>query len=171
MLLLVDRIDEWMTSYLHEYKGKSLQHVAKGELDFGDLETDEDKAKQKELEEAGTDFLGRLKDVLKEQVEDVKVTTRLTDSPCCLVIGAHDMGVQMREIMKAAGQFVPETKPSLEVNLSHPLMEKLKDEIQEDRFEQMALTLFEQATLAEGGHLEDPAAYVKRIQGLLLNTL
>lgn len=171
VLLLIDRIDEWMTSYLHEYQGKSLQHVAKGELDFGELDSDEDKAKQKELEEAGTDFLARLKEALKEKVEDVKVTTRLTDSPCCLVIGAHDMGVQMREIMKAAGQFVPETKPSLEVNLSHPLMEKLKDEIQEDRFELIATTLYEQATLAEGGHLEDPAAYVKRIQGLLLSAV
>lgn len=171
VLLLVDRIDEWMTSYLHEYQGKSLQHVAKGDLDFGELDSEEDKAKQKELEESGGDFLGRLKEVLKEKVEDVKVTTRLTDSPCCLVIGAHDMGVQMREIMKAAGQFVPDTKPSLEVNLSHPLIEKLKDEIQEDRFELIATTLFEQATLAEGGHLEDPAAYVKRIQGLLLNAV
>lgn len=171
VLLLVDRIDEWMTSYLHEYKGKSLRHVAKGELDFGELDSEEDKAKQKELEESGSDFLGRLKEVLKDKVEDVKVTTRLTDSPCCLVIGAHDMGVQMREIMKAAGQFVPETKPSLEVNLTHPLIEKLKDEIQEDRFELIATTLFEQATLAEGGHLEDPAAYVKRIQGLLLNAV
>lgn len=171
VLLLVDRIDEWMTSYLHEYQGKSLQHVAKGELDFGELDSEEDKAKQKELTESGGDFLGRLKEVLKEKVEDVKVTTRLTDSPCCLVIGAHDMGVQMREIMKAAGQFVPDTKPSLEVNLGHPLIEKLKDEIQEDRFEMIATTLFEQATLAEGGQLEDPAAYVKRIQGLLLNAV
>jgi len=171
VLLLVDRIDEWMTSYLHEYNGKTLQHVAKGELDFGELDSEEDKEKQKELEEAGTDFLERLKEVLKDKVEEVKVTTRLTDSPCCLVIGAHDMGVQMREIMKAAGQFVPETKPSLEVNLTHPLIEKLKEEIQEDRFELVAITLFEQATLAEGGHLEDPAAYVKRIQGLLLNSI
>ncbi|MEJ2743912.1 MAG: molecular chaperone HtpG [Gammaproteobacteria bacterium] len=171
VLLLTDRIDEWMTNYLHEYKGKSLQHVAKGDLDLGQLDTEEDKAKQKELEESGSDFLERLKKVLDDRVDAVKVTTRLTNSPCCLVIGAHDMGSQMREIMKAAGQFVPDSKPSLEVNLKHPLMEKLQDEVQEDRFEQLALSLFEQATLAEGGQLEDPAAYVKRIQGLMLGTL
>jgi molecular chaperone HtpG len=168
VLLMSDRIDEWMMSYLTEFDGKHLQHVAKGDLDLGSLEDEEDKKEKEKLEEASKDFIERLKKTLDEKVDDVKVTTRLTDSPCCLVMNAHDMGAQMRQIMQAAGQAMPETKPVLEVNPEHPLIEKLRDEIQEDRFDNLASILFDQAALAEGTHLDDPGAYVQRMNKLLL---
>ncbi len=168
VLLLCERVDEWMMSYLHEYQGKSFQHVAKDNLDLGDLEDEADKKAQETAEEDAKDFVSRMKEVLKDQVQEVKVTHRLTDSPCCLVLGAHDMGNQMRQIMKAAGQFVPESKPILEINPQHPLVERLKEEIQQDRFDELTKILFDQAVLAEGSQLEDPNAYVQRINKLLL---
>lgn len=168
VLLLSERIDEWMTGYLTEYKGKHMQNIAKGELDLGELENEDDKKAKEALEEQSKDFLERLKETLKDRVSDVKVTTRLTDSPCCLVIGAYDMGAQMRQIMKAAGQELPDSKPSLEVNPNHPLIERLKDEIQDDRFDNLAFILFDQAALSEGTALEDPAGYVSRMNQLLL---
>ncbi len=168
VLLLSERIDEWMTGYLTEYKGKHMQNIAKGDLDLGELEDEADKKAKEDLEESSKDFLERLKEALKDRVSEVKVTTRLTDSPCCLVIGAYDMGAQMRQIMKAAGQELPESKPTLEVNPTHPLIERLKEEIQEDRFENLAFILFDQAALAEGSALEDPAGYVNRMNKLLL---
>lgn len=168
VLLMTDRIDEWMMSYLTEFEGKHLQHIAKGELDLGELEDETDKEDKKKLEEESKDFMDRLKSTLESKVEDVKVSTRLTDSPCCLVMNAHDMGAQMRQIMEAAGQSMPETKPVLEVNPTHPLIEKLREEIQEDRFENLALILFDQAALAEGTHLDDPGSYVQRMNKLLL---
>ena len=128
----------------------------------------EDKEVQEKLEKDSEDLVGRIKAALEAKVEDVKVSTRLTDSPACLVVGAHDMGAQMRQIMEAAGQAMPETKPTLEINVTHPLVENLKDEIQEDRFADLAAILFDQAALAEGGQLDDPAAYVQRINKLLL---
>ncbi len=168
VLLLCERIDEWMMTYLHEYQGKSFQHVAKDNLDLGDLEDESDKKAQKASEKSAKALVDRMKEVLKEQVQDVKVTHRLTDSPCCLVLGAHDMGHQMRQIMKAAGQVVPESKPILEINPQHPLVERLNDEIQQDRFDDLARILLDQAVLAEGSQLEDPNAYVQRINKLLL---
>ncbi len=168
VLLLSDRIDEWMTGYLTEYKGKNFQHVAKGDLDLGELQDQEEKKEQEDLESASKDFIERLKETLNDKVSDVKITHRLTDSPCCLVLGAYDMGVQMRQIMQAAGQKAPESKPIMEVNITHPLVEKLKEEIQEDRFADLAFILFDQAALAEGGQLDNPSAYVNRIHKLLL---
>ena len=168
VLLLSERIDEWMMGYLTEFDGKSFQHVAKGELDLGELEGEDDKKEQEEVEKASEDLVQRIKDVLTEKVEDVRVTHRLTDSPACLVLSDHDMGAQMRQIMQAAGQFVPQSKPIFEINPTHPLVEKLKDEIQEDRFADLTHVIFDQANLAEGGSLDDPAAYVNRMNKLLL---
>lgn len=168
VLLMSERIDEWMMGYLTEFEDKQFQHVAKGELDLGELEGEEDKKEQEEIEKASEDIVKRIKDVLGEKVEDVRVTHRLTDSPACLVLSAHDMGAQMRQIMQAAGQTLPESKPIFEINPSHPLVEKLKDEIQEDRFSDLTQVIFDQANLAEGGSLDDPAAYVSRMNKLLL---
>jgi molecular chaperone HtpG len=168
VLLLGERIDEWMTGYLTEYQGKHMQNIAKGDLDLGELEDEADKKTKEALQESSKDVIERLKKTLSEKVSDVKVTTRLTDSPCCLVLGAYDMGAQMRQIMQAAGQSMPASKPTLEINPQHPLIEKLSQEIQDDRFDNLALILFDQAVLSEGSQLTDPSSYVTRINNLLL---
>lgn len=171
VILMYDRIDEWMMGSLFDYKGKHFVNVAKGDLDLGDVESEEDKKQQEEVEKSSEDLVGRLKDALKDQVEEVKVSHRLTDSPACLVVGAYDMGVQMRQIMEAAGQAVPDSKPTMEINPGHPIMERLNAEVQEDRFNDLAKVVFDQAALSEGRVLQDPAAYVKRINALLMETL
>lgn len=169
VLVMYDRIDEWMIGYLSDFKTKHLQNVAKGELDLTKLGGEaEDKAQQEEKEQSHKELLERLKNTLKDKVSDVKVSTRLTDSPACVVVGAYDLGPQMRQIMEAAGQKMPATKPTLEVNVDHPLVERLEKEIQQDRFDELAHVIFDQATLAEGSALEDPALYVRRINKLLL---
>lgn len=171
VLLLSDRIDEWMMGYLSEYEGKSFINIAKGDLDLDGVgeESEEEKKAQEELEKTSEDLVKRMQEALGDRVSEVKVSHRLTDSPACLVLGAYDMGAQMRQIMEAAGQAVPGSKPTLEINPTHPIVEKLKDEIQEDRFNDLSLIIFEQATLAEGSNLEDPAGYVKRVNQLLLD--
>ncbi|HKK22523.1 MAG TPA: molecular chaperone HtpG, partial [Pseudohaliea sp.] len=156
VLLLSDRIDEWLMSHLQEYSGKPLQDVARGELDLGE----EEKAETEKLAEESKDLLARVKGVLAEEVAEVRASSRLTDSAACLVVAEHDMGAQMRRIMEAAGQPVPETKPTLELNPGHPLIALLDRESDEDRFSDLARVVFDQATLAEGGQLEDPASYV-----------
>lgn len=169
VLVMYDRIDEWMIGYLSDFKTKHLQNVAKGELDLTKLGGEaDDKAQQEEKEQSHKELLERLKNTLKDKVSDVKVSTRLTDSPACVVVGAYDLGPQMRQIMEAAGQKMPATKPTLEVNVDHPLVERLEKEIQQDRFDELAHVIFDQATLAEGSALEDPALYVRRINKLLL---
>ena len=168
VLLLSDRVDEWLMSHLQEFDGKHFQDVARGELDLGELETEEDKKEQEELAKTHEDLVKRVKDVLSEQVQDVRVTSRLSDSPACLVVGEYDMGMQMRKILEQAGQPIPESKPIFELNPSHALVEKLDKEADEDRFADLATILFDQAQLAEGGHLEDPAAYIHKLNKLLL---
>lgn len=169
VLVMYDRIDEWMIGYLSDFKGKHLQNVAKGELDLSKLGGEaEDKEKQEEKAKSHQDLLDRLKKTLEDKVSDVKVSTRLTDSPACVVAGAYDLGPQMRQIMEAAGQKMPASKPTLEINVDHPLLERLEKEIQQDRFDELAHVIFDQATLAEGSALEDPALYVRRINKLLL---
>ena len=170
VLLLSDRIDEWMMGYLSEYEGKSFINIAKGDLDLSGIGEDkeEDKEAQEALEKESEDIVKRMQEALSDKVEEVKVSHRLTDSPACLVRAAYDMGAQMRQIMEAAGQAVPGSKPNLEINPGHPLVEKLKAEIQEDRFNDLSLIILEQATLAEGSTLDDPAGYVKRVNKLLL---
>lgn len=168
VLLLTDRIDDWMMSQLFDFEGKSFQDVTKGELNLGEVESEEEKKQQEETAKQLEGLLERLKPVLEARVSDVRVTHRLTDSPACLVLNDYDMGMQMRKIMEAAGQKVPETKPIFEVNPEHPLIKKLDQEPDEARFEDLALILLDQADLAAGGQLEDPAAYTARLNKLLL---
>lgn len=171
VLVMSDQIDEWMMGYLFDYKGKHFINVAKGDLDLGSIESEEDKKQQEEVEKSSEDLVKRLKETLEAQVSEVKVSHRLTDSPACLVVGAYDMGAQMRQIMEASGQKAPDSKPTLEINPSHPLMERLNAEVQEDRFADLANIVFDQAALSEGRVLEDPSAYVKRINTLLMENL
>ncbi len=167
-LLLHDRIDEWMIGHLGEFDGKELVDVARGDLDLGELEDSASKeAREKQAEDA-RDLVERVKNVLAARVKEVRVTGRLTESPACLVVDDYDMGAQMRRLMQASGQSVPETKPILELNPAHPLVKRLDAEPDEDRFGALATVLFEQAQLASGDQLEDPAAYVQRLNRLLL---
>ncbi len=168
VLILSDRIDEWMMGYLNEYDGKQLQDVARGDLDLGEVETEEDKKHQEEAAKEHKDLLERIKTALEDQVQEVRVTNRLTDSPACLVVGQFDMGAQMKKIMEAAGQKVPESKPIFEINVDHPLVQRLESEQGEERFNELSAVLFDQATLASGEQLKDPGAYVSRLNRLLL---
>ncbi len=171
VLLMSDRVDEWLTSHLTEYKGKQLQSVAKGELDMGELADKEEKAaKEKAAAEHG-DLLARIKKTLGERVEDVRASTRLVDSPACLVVGEHDMSANLARVLKAVGQNAPETKPILEINLTHPLVRRLESEADQGRFDDFVLVLLDQAQLAEGGQLDDPAAFVGRLNKLILNMM
>ncbi len=168
VLLLHDRIDDWLMSHMMEFDGKPLQDVAKGELDLGQLDDEEDKKEQEKLSEDNKDLVERVKGVLADEVETVRVTNRLTESPACLVVGDHDMGAQMRRIMEAAGQELPPSKAILELNPGHPLVAKLDAESDEDRFSELSRLLFDQAALAAGDSLEDPATFVARLNKLLL---
>lgn len=169
VLLLTDRIDEWLVSHLQEFDGKQLQDVARGELDLGDLEDASDKEAQEEVEKKFEGLVGRVTAVLGDKVKSVRLSHRLTDSPSCLAVDDHDMGLQMRKIMEASGQTVPEVKPIFELNPEHSLVEKLDMESDEDRFADIAEILFAQATLADGAQLDDPAAFSARLNKLLLS--
>ena len=164
MLLLHDRIDEWLMGHLTEFDGKSFRTSPGGELDLGRLSD--------QAEEAGGDehesLLKRIKDSLGEQVKDVRATRRLTDSPACLIVDEHDMGLQMRRIMEASGQKVPDAKPIFEINPEHALLRKLDKEKDESRFADLVAILLGQASLAEGRGLEDPAQFSNRLNKLLL---
>ena len=166
VLLLIDRVDEWLLSHLHEFDGKSLQSVAKGAVDLGKLQ---DEAEKKQAEEAATAFkpvLDRLKEALKERAKDVRLTTRLVDSPACLVVEEGDMSGHLARLLKQAGQTASKSLPTLEVNAEHALVKRLDGSA---HFDDLAHILFDQALLAEGGQLEDPAAYVKRVNTLLVS--
>ncbi|HEB97755.1 MAG TPA: molecular chaperone HtpG [Sedimenticola thiotaurini] len=169
VLLLSDRVDEWLVSHLTEYKGKHLQSVAKGQLDLTELE---DKEAQEQLQQQAEEhkaLLERIKETLGERVQEVRVSTRLTDSPACLVVGEYDMSPNLARVLKQMGQKAPETKPVLEINLTHPLVERLEAEQDETLFGDLAWILFDQAALAEGGQLDDPASFVRRLNKLVLN--
>jgi molecular chaperone HtpG len=168
VLLLSDRVDEWLMSHLPEFEGKSLQSVAKGALDLDKIASEEEKQEQKQAEDAYKELLTRVKDVLGDQVKEVRISSRLTDSPACLVVDEHALSAHLERLLRDAGQNVPMSKPYLELNPQHPLMARLKDEADADRFGDLTHLLFEQAVLAEGGQLEDPATFVKRLNGLLL---
>ncbi len=167
VLLLSDRVDEWLMSHLGEYDGKPLRDCAKGE--WGD-EADSDDAKKalEEAEKASESLIERMQGVLAERVAGIRPTIRLTTSPACLTVAEHEMGAQMRRIMEAAGQEMPETKPTMEINVEHPLLKRLDEEADEDRFADLAQILLDQAVLAEGSMLEDPASYVARLNKLLV---
>lgn len=168
VLILTDRIDEWMMGYLSEYDGKQFQDVARGDLDLGEVETEEDKKHKEEAAEEHKDLLERIKSALSDRVQEVRVTNRLTDSPACLVVGDFDMGAQMKKIMEAAGQKVPDSKPIFEINVDHPLVQRLESEKGEERFNELSAVILDQATLASGEQLPDPGAYVTRLNRLLL---
>ncbi|HEY0954250.1 MAG TPA: molecular chaperone HtpG [Roseateles sp.] len=165
VLLLVDRVDEWMLSHLYEFEGKPLQSVAKGAVDLGKLQDEDEKKKAEETAESLKPLLDKLKDALKDRAKDVRVTTRLVDSPACIVVEEGDVSGHLARLLKQAGQTAPVSLPTLEINAEHALVKKLDGSA---RFDDLAQVLFDQAVLAEGGHLEDPAAYVKRVNALLL---
>ncbi len=169
VLLLTDRVDEWLMGHLAEFDGRKLQDVGRGELDLGALEDESEKQEKEKLAEQHKALLERAQKVLEGKVEAVRVTNRLTDSPACLVVGDYDMGAQMRRLLEAAGQKVPDSKPIFELNPSHPLVARLEQESEEGRFADLTDILFDQAQLAEGGQLKDPAAYVHRLNKLLLD--
>lgn len=168
VLLMTDRIDEWLMSYLTEFDGKQFVDVARGDLDLGNLDSEEDKKAQEEVAKDKEALVERLQGVLKDQVASVRVSHRLTDSPAILAIGEQDLGLQMRQILEATGQKVPDSKPVFEFNPLHPLLEKLDAEPDEDRFADLAHILFDQAALAAGDSIKDPAAYVQRLNKLLV---
>jgi molecular chaperone HtpG len=164
VLLLADRVDEWMLAHLYEFDGKPLQNVAKGAIDLGQLQDEEEKKKAEEVATAFKPVLDRLKETLKDRAKDVRVTTRLVDSPACIVVEEGDMSAHLARMLKQAGQQAPKSLPILEVNAEHALVKRLESDA---RFDDLAQILFDQAWLAEGGHLEDPAAYVQRVTRLL----
>jgi molecular chaperone HtpG len=168
VLLMSDRVDEWLMSHLTEYDGKPLDSVAKGELDLGKLEDKEEQNKLKEAEKSYKDLLKRMQDTLGDKVKEVRISHRLTDSPSCMVVEQHDMAVSMQKILKQAGHQLPEIQPILEINPEHPLVKRLNEEQESKRFEDWTHLLFDQAMLSEGGQLEDPAAFVSRMNELLL---
>ena len=167
VILLHERVDEWLVSNLHEFEGKKLQSVAKGDLDLGSLEDEAEKQEQAKEADEFKDLTGKIQESLGEAVKEVRVTHRLTDSPACLVAGEHDISGNLERLLKAAGQKAPDSKPILEINPRHPLVLRLKDESGE-RFGDWSRILFDQALLAEGGQLEDPATFVRKLNQVLL---
>lgn len=167
VLLLSDRVDDWLMNHLQDFDGKQFQDVARGALDL-DSDNEEEKAEQEKLQKDSEALVERMGKVLEDKVAEVRATARLTESAACLVVGDFDMGAQMRRIMEAAGQEVPESKPILEINPGHPLLTMLDKEPDEDRFADLTSIIFDQANLAEGGQLDDPAAYVSKLNKLLL---
>ena len=169
VLLLSDRVDEWMLGGLTEFDGKKLQSIAKGDLDLGKLEDEAEKEAKKHVEDSAKELIEKVKATLGEQVKEVRVTHRLTDSPACLVAGENDLSGNLERMLKAAGQKTPESKPTLEINPTHGLVERLKAEKDDVKFNDLAHLLFAQALLAEGGQLNDPASFVKRMNSLLIS--
>ncbi|TDY01572.1 molecular chaperone HtpG [Thiohalophilus thiocyanatoxydans] len=167
VLLMYDRVDEWMMSFMDEYNGKPFVSVAKGALDLGDLEDKEEKEKAEQAEKDYQSLLERMQKVLEGKVKEVKVSHRLTDSPSCLVVSENDMAMSMQKLLKQAGHNVPNIEPVLEINPDHGLVKRLQDVDDDSQFNDWALILFEQAMLSEGGQLEDPVAYVSRVNRML----
>jgi len=167
VLLLTDRVDEWMLSFLQDFDGKELASVAKGGLDLGSLENEAEKKQHEETENQYKDLVEKMKTALADKAKDVRITFRLTDSPACLVADEHELSGNLIRMLKAAGQNAPESKPILEINPDHPLVQRLKYE--EAKFDDWSNILFDQAALAEGGTLADPAAFVKRLNQMLLD--
>jgi len=171
VLLLSDRVDEWLVSGLTEYKGKHLQSVTKGDLDLGDLADKEEKEQQKKAADEYGKLLKRFKKGLGDRVDAVRVSTRLVGSPACLVVGEHDMSANLARVLKSVGQDAPRPRPILEINPNHPLVKRLEAEGNESRFKELGMILFDQAQLAEGGQLDDPAAFVGRLNKLMMSMM
>jgi molecular chaperone HtpG len=169
VLLMHDRVDEWMMSYLNEYSGKKFASVAKGEVDLGELHDKEDKEKEQEASKDYKDLLTKMKEILGDKVKEVRVSSRLTDSPSCLVVEEHDMAVSMQKLLKQAGHTLPDIEPILEINPDHMLVKRLKEQADDQHFNDWTHILFDQAMLSEGGQLDDPASFVKRMNELLVS--
>jgi len=167
VLILSDRVDEWMLSFLTEFEGKELVSVAKGGLDLGALEDETEKKQHEETQTEYKELVEKMKTALNDKAKEVRVTFRLTDSPACLVADEHELSGNLLRMLKAAGQAAPESKPILEINPNHPLVQRLKYE--ETKFDDWANLLFDQAALAEGGQLADPSGFVKRLNAMLLD--
>lgn len=165
VILMTSRVDEWAMNFLHEFDGTPLQNIAKGAVDLGDLQDEAEKEEAKKAEENLKPVVDKLKTALGERAKDVQVSTRLVDSPACLVVGEGELTPQMVQMLKQMGQEVPDIKPTLEVNPNHPLIQKLESS---EQFDDLAQVIFDQALLADGGQLDDPAAYLKRVNELLL---
>ncbi|QYJ76657.1 molecular chaperone HtpG [Shewanella sp. FJAT-52076] len=171
VLLLSERIDEWLINHLHDYKEKALHSVTRGDLDLGALEDEAEKAAQEKLAQESEPLVERFKSALGDKVSEVKITTRLTDTPACVVTGEGEMSSQMIKLMQAAGQPVPESKPTLELNPTHPLVARLDKEQDEAAFAEWAEMLLAQATLSERGSLADPSAFIKLVNQMLLKSV
>jgi len=169
VIMLYDRVDEWLVSSLMEFKEKKIESITKGELDLGKLEDSKEKEEQDKVAKTYEKMIDQVKKSLGDKVKDVRITHRLTGSPACLVSDTHDMNANLERILKQAGQSVPDSKPILELNPEHPLVEKLNNETDDERFNDMTFILFDQALLSEGGQLDDPATFVKRLNELLLS--
>jgi len=167
VLLLADRVDEWMMGHVREFEGKRFKDVSRGDLELGGLEADSDKAAAAEVAKENEKLLQRIKEALGDRISEVKVSTRLTDTPACLVLAEHDLGAQMRKILAATGQAAPESKPALEVNVGHPLLKRLDATLAEDEFAELALVIHDQAKLAESGSVANPGEFVRRLNRLL----
>ncbi|MCB1598253.1 MAG: molecular chaperone HtpG, partial [Gammaproteobacteria bacterium] len=166
VLLLTDNIDEWLVSHLHEFDGWEFRDVKRGDLPASKAAEEAEDKKPAATEHSA--LIERMKKQLDAQVSEVRATTRLTESPACLVLGEYELGAQMRKLMQATGQAVPETKPILEINPAHPLLQRLAEQQDDTRFADLAQLIFDQASLAEGGQLEDPGAFVQRLNRILL---
>ena len=169
VLLLSDRIDEWLVSHLTDFDGKQLQSVARGGVDLSAMEDEESKEAQEKLEQEFDSVVKRMKEALGDKVKEVKISNRLTDSPAVIVTAEDDMSIQMQKLMASVGQEVPESQPIFEINAEHELVKHVADERDEDKFTQWVDVLFEQATLAERGSLKDPASFVARLNKLMLS--
>jgi molecular chaperone HtpG len=169
VLLMYDRVDEWLVAHLTEFQGKKLQSVAKGELDLSPVETSDEKQEQQKVEKEAKDVVKRIKAALGDKVQDVRVSHRLTSSPACIVLNEHDMALYMQHLLKQAGHEMPASRPVLEINPTHPVVLRMKEKPPEQGFDDWAQLLFEQAVLAEGGQLENPAAFVARLNNLMLD--
>lgn len=167
VLLLADRVDEWMMGHVREFEGKRFKDVSRGDLELGSLEGEADKAAAAEVAKESEKLLKRIQEALGDRISEVKVSTRLTDTPACLVLAEHDLGAQMRKILAATGQSAPESKPALEVNVGHPLLKRLDSTMAEDEFAELALLIHDQAKLAESGSVANPGEFVRRLNRLL----
>jgi len=167
VLLLSDRIDEWLVSHMTEFDGKPLQSVARGDLDLGKIGDEEEEKTTEEANEEFKEVIERVKKSLGDKISEARMSQRLTDSPSCLVLNEQDMSAQMQQILEAAGQYAPQAQPILELNSDHRLVAKLKDIKEDDSFNDWVSLLFEQAQLAAGNQLEDPAGFVMRVNRLL----
>jgi molecular chaperone HtpG len=168
VLLLSERIDEWVMGQLDEFEGKKFKDAARGDLELGSLENEADKKEREEALKESKGLLKRVKDALGDRVQEVRTSVRLRESPACLVLGEHDLGASMRRILSAAGQKVPESKPVLEINTGHAIVKYLDSVTDAGQFNELAQLLYDQASLAEGGQLANPADYVQRLNRLLV---